>query len=106
MDEGEYAINFICEQELGNALRKLRTTQCSIYNISNIVVILTRRPLYVKELVIHIRVPLQFPQQAVLCSMSSVAFRPVSQCTNPLAKGQTQPPHCNGGACRQLTQYW
>lgn len=99
MDEEDHAINFIREQELGNALRKLRTTQCSIYNVSNIAVILIRRLLYNKELVSHITVPLQLPQQAVPCSTSSVAFRPVS---NALAKGLTLPPHCNGGACRQL----
>lgn len=102
MDEGEYTINFMCEQELGNALQKLRTTPYCIYNVPNIVVILTKRALSIKELAIHITVPLQLPQQAVLSSMSSVGFRPVPRCTNPLAKGQTQPPHCNGGVCMQL----
>jgi len=47
-------------------------------------------------------VPLQFPQQAVLYSTYSVALRPVSCCTNPLAKGQSQPRHCNRAVCGQL----
>lgn len=96
MDEGGYAINIICEQELGNTLWKLRTTQCSIYDVSDAVVILTSRQLYIMELVIHTTVPLQLPQHAVLCSASSVVLRSESCCTNPLAQGQTQLPHCKG----------
>lgn len=50
------------------------------------VVILTQRPLYVEELVIHIGVNLS-RRRPVLCCTCNVAFRPVLCCTYPLAIG-------------------
>lgn len=102
VDEGEYTINSTCEQEPGNALRKLRTTKCSIHNVSDIVVIPSGRPLCIKALVFHVAVSLELPQRAGLCPTLSVAFRPVSRCPNPLAKGSAQPPPGNREASEQL----
>lgn len=102
VDEGEYTINSTCEQELGNALWKLRTTKCSMYNVSHIVVILSGRPLCIKAFVFPVAVFLELPQRAGLCPTLSVAFRPVSRCPNPLAKGSAQPSPGNREAGDQL----
>lgn len=49
-------------------------------------VILTLRQLYIKELVIHLRVKLSSPG-LVLCCLYSLAFRPAMCHTYPLAAG-------------------
>lgn len=57
-----------------------------IMSSQNTVVILTRRPRYMEELVIHARANLSRPMP-VLCSMYRLAFRPVLCGTYPLAAG-------------------
>lgn len=68
------------------------------------VLILTRRPLYMEESVIHITFNLSMPRPVMRCAVLPIqhGLWAVLCCRNPLAAGHTQPGHCKGGPCRQL----
>lgn len=102
--EEKHARNCICEQELGNALWKLRTKQSSTYNLSNIAAIVTQSLQQIKELVIYLIVICTGRRRALLCPALHSGLCHTAE-GNPLIlwlKGSST-AHSTRGAHRQLS---